>query len=190
MSTQTAGQVINTALQRARDPDALRTTRTRMLDYVQRAQEVVDTFTKSAIDSTAFTTNPFQLLYQRSSTTLTLMILGIRDGTRSLNFIPWKTLVEGDPEWFRRVGEDFEAFSMVGANLIVVYPAKSVASSVNAIGVKRQSFASESDVLGIDDDKMVIVLDILNAVLLLKSRDLSEAKLAVDRVRAWSGLPI
>ncbi len=187
-----AQTLIDASLQRARDPDGLLHTRVFTLSIISEVQRLINGQLRVVIDSAVMTTDPEKLLYSvNGEVPNAIRINGVRDGSRNLTFIPWETLVQGDPDWFRRIGEDFESWSMIGRDILVVYPAKLAASSVTVFYTKlTNDLVAEATATEMDDDHMMFILDVTEAVLLTRARDFVSAKNVINRVNARMGVPV
>ena len=82
-----------------------------------------------------------------------------------------KQLNQFDDAWFRRVGPKFEVFVPVGRDLLVVWPAKEVASSVDVVYAKLTTeLVADSTATDLPDEDLHDVLDLSEIILLAKSR--------------------
>lgn len=142
----------------------------RVLSY---CQQFVSIRFNAAVESDTLNTSGRQQIYDiRSYIPRVGRILAVRDGDRDLDFmLDWRELWYSGRRWFRRIDSQPNAFALIGHDLLVVHPAKEENSTVTVIHAKMtDQFVNPSDVVEVDDDDVPHVLDIAEAILLLRER--------------------
>ncbi len=185
--------LIDTVLRRVRDTQAAATSRSLVLSLLSEVQRIVNAHTGDVISSASLTTVAFKQIYKLSDDVPNAVkVRGVRDGSRDLELSRWEELARGDVQWFRRVGGQFEIFSTIGRDILVVHPARDAASSVTVDYVKlTTALTLETDTTEIDDDNIPLLLDIIESLLLLRVRNLVEARLGLQRISLrLGGVPV
>jgi hypothetical protein len=102
-----------------------------------------------------------------------LRIRSVRDGTRDLSRIDFRRLKMISTHWFGRSAPRFQTYATVGRHLLIVHPYQPSSSSVNVVYTQQlPAFGSEADVVGLRDDQVPILVKLVEALILLKQRDL------------------
>lgn len=177
--------LIDTVLQRVRDPQGLAHTRAQVLDLLSQCQRFINGALGLVLTTTTLTTLPRKLLYTLSGDlTTTLRVVAVRDGARDLAKMPTlASLNHVDLHWMRLEGARFEAWVPIGRDLLVIYPAKEVGSTVTVVHASLTSaLTGEDDVTEIPDEYLDMVVTLCEAIVLLIQRDLASADAAMKRL--------
>lgn len=110
-------------------------------------------------------------------------VVGVREAGRDLSEIDWRAFEHLDGTWFRAIGDRFETFATVGRDLLIIYPAKDVASSVTVHYAKlTNDLTTDAIATEISDWKLPLVLDLAEAVLSAKARQFPPIAAAIERM--------
>lgn len=191
--SEAAGTLIDTILERIRDDIGVGTSRTLTRTTLSSAQRFVNAWLRNVLDTVTLTTYPHQQLYATTAGGLEglIRIEGVRDGDRNLTRIPdWRELAHISTSWFRDVSDQHEAWSLIGRGVLVLYPAKVQQSTVDVIGSKlTDALTTEAMVTDITDDRLRTLLDLTEAVLTLRGRNLPLAASKIQEFMRAMGVP-
>lgn len=111
-------------------------------------------------------------------------VLAVRDGNRDLDFMTnWRELLYSDRSWFRRIGPKHKSFALVGHDLIIVHPARPINTTLTVVYSKLTTeFTSEGDTVELPDDDTPKLLELAEALLLLRERRLDSISAVVSRL--------
>lgn len=182
---EVAGVLIDTVLQRVRDPLGAAHNRTDVvLMLLDRCQQIVNVFTKQVKETLTVTTTPTQQVYgMRALVPNAVKISDVRQGDRSLPKVAWETLFYTDRQWLRAIGPRLEVFAQLGIDICVLHPGSDVAQSLDVVYVKQTATLSdESIATEVSDSDLPTVLDLLEAVLSLRQREFQPFDDALKRV--------
>jgi len=183
-----AGQEANIVLARARDPGGIGTSQTDVIDLLSRWQTVANGATEAVIQSATFTVSPLLQIYPISGfLPAALRVVDVRDSFgRSLDGpIPYKGLRWLNEEWFTEIGSELRSWCLVGKDLLILRPAMQIGQTVTVKYVAvTQTLGTPTDTFQCPDDDIEMVLDPVEFILLLKSKDLEAAKPILDRWKA------
>lgn len=186
-----AHTLIDLVAKRVRDPQNFAHSRAFVLARLSDAQRFINGALGLVTTTTTLSTLPRKLIYTLSGDlTTTLRPLSVREYTRDLcKLANLNQLNHLDLHWFRSLGHRFEAWCPIGRDLIVIYPAKDVASTVTVVHVKLLDvLAAEADTTEIPDEYLEAVLTLTEAMLLIRQRDLAGAQAAIKRLVETLGL--
>lgn len=180
-----AATLTDEVLRRVRDPLGLAHTRDFARTCLSHAQRIINTALGVVVTTETFATTPLQMVYPVSgywpnaARVIAVMEQG-RDLAKLTNHVQ---LAHLDLNWFRAIGTRFEAWCPVGRDMIVIYPAKTQASTVQVKYIKlTTALTGEADVLEIPDTYNDSVLTLAECFLLAKQRDLNAAMTALKRL--------
>lgn len=182
--SEAAGTLIDAVLQRVRDPQGSAHSRVLVRSLISQAQRFVNARIRSVLETATLTTDPRRLFYPIAvSFPGAIRIETVRSEGRDLTKCDWQTLQWVDPGWFRSIGNRFETWSVIGRDLLVVYPAKATTSSVDVVYTKLTTeLSTESTATEISDDDLPGVLDLVEAILSLKQRTFEPATNSIARL--------
>lgn len=107
-----------------------------------------------------------------------MRIVSMSESNREIPELPdWRELGQFSRTWLDDTGTRFECFAHIGHDLILIYPAKTGASSVDVTYVKIPATLDDSaDNFSLPDDDVELVIDLAEIILLTSSRRFAEAK--------------
>lgn len=175
MPSTNAGQLTDELLRKLRDPSAIGMTREFVRDILSKCQWCINGAYRKTKQTATLTTNPNQMFYPIAAVASdVLRIEYVREGTRDLRKTTLRELGHISTKWFRHVGERFQHFALPGRDLLVVYPAKSVGSSVEVVYTKLTTVLDADSVdVELPDDDMIEASDLAQLLLLIKMREFS-----------------
>lgn len=167
-----AGALVTTLLQRVRDPQGAAHSRAFALAILSDAQRLVNLAQRHVLVEETLTTEARRMIYPVSSLLpLSARIEYIRDSVRDLTPTTIRALSHVDQRWPSRMGLTFESWVPIGRDLIIIYPAKTAASSVTVVSTKlTTAFAGEGDEVELPPEAEPAMLALAEAILLLRSR--------------------
>lgn len=182
--SEVAGTLIDTILQRIRDPQGSAHSRDLVRSLLSHSQRMVNARTKSVLETLALTTDPNRLFYPIAALVPNaIRVEAVRSEGRDLSKCDWRSYQFVDAGWFRAVSDRFETWSLVGRDLLVIYPAKAITSSVDVVYSKlTNDLVAEDTATEIPDDDLPAVVDLMEAILLAKQRTFEPATEAVKRL--------
>jgi len=134
-----AGQLVDQLLARVRDTHALGTSRVTCRLLLTHLQRIVNARDGYVVDTLSFPTVPYQQIYKVSDPAqapAALRMLGVQEGARDLKKVLWKEFWYFDRAWGRAIGPQFELWSMIGRDLLVLWPSKPAADTVTLVYAK------------------------------------------------------
>ena len=171
---ETATALIDTVLRRVRDPNGTAHSRAFTLARLSDMQRITNGALRVVVDTATLTTTAYLPFYQISTSVASgnaVRILGVIEGNRNLDFILWRTLKHIDTEWLRAVASRFEAFSLIGKEQLILWPAQKEAVSVTVVyAALTTSLSTEGTATDMPDDELPLVVDMTTALLLAKTR--------------------
>lgn len=162
-----------------------------MLAILSKAQQLVNASQQAVLASTSLVTVPYLQLYDLSTyVPEQVHVLTVQEGNRDLDRLrDWKELGWHDRRWFRRFGDRFESFALLGRDLLILYPAKDYDSSVTVVYAKLlDPFESGESIVELPDDLTPLVLDVAESLLLIKERRVESIAAAVERISSVLGV--
>lgn len=108
-----------------------------------------------------------------ANVTAAMRLVGVREGVRNLTRMDWRQLLQLD---LTTRSDEFQGWSVIGRDLLALWPAKKVASSVTLFYVKlTDAFAAGATLSELDDESLPEVVTLTEASLLLRQRDVEDA---------------
>lgn len=174
-----ASQLCNVALQRVRDPSGIGHSRSFVIARLSDAQRMINAMLGVVTDSVTLTTTPYQTVYSLSGLlTSAVRVVGVREEGRDLARMRdvWR-LAHINRTWFRETGDQFQAWTMLGRDVLAIYPAKVEPSSVTIQQTRLTTvLGGEDDPIELPDEYGDLIVELTVAILLLKQRQLLLAK--------------
>lgn len=168
------GQLVDQLLHRVRDPDALGTSRATCRLLLTHLQRILNCKLGFVLDTVTLATVPYQQIYKVSDpaqASAAMRLIGVREGTRDLKRVKWEEFFYFQRKWSRAIGNRFDLWSMIGRDLLVVWPAKEAADSVTLVYAKlTNTLTDDSVAIELPDDTVPLLLDMGEALLCLKKR--------------------
>lgn len=179
-----AGPLVDQILGRVRDPQARITSRNFVRDRLADAQRLINTRFGFILDSATLTTEPLRIFYP-----VTALLAGaawpqyVQQGERDLVKTAWKALWFMRRGWPRVVGPQYELWSLIGRDTIVVWPASTVSVALTVLSAKLTAGLANDDAeLELPDDTLPMVVDLATVLVLLKARDYAPM---AEAVASW-----
>lgn len=156
-------------------------------------QRLVNISLRRVFVSETLTTKKEKLLYSitsdLSSAVIITSILDPNDSDRELLYCPSiHDFSAYESDWFRNIaGTRFEAWTQIGQDFFIIYPAKAANSAVDVISVKATAIyadytANYGTALELPDEDIDIVLRFAEQFLLLRRRDYASMKKELDEL--------
>jgi len=189
---ETAGTLVDTILQRVRDPQGAANSRAFVRDLLGRCQWAVNGRKNIVVATESFTTTPRRLVYPiKALVPSALRITAVRDLGRDVRFVPWTTLAHTNVGWFRELGDRHLAFSLIGRDLLVLYPGVDRAVTLTLVyTLQTNDFINDGVASELPDDDMLVVEDLVEALILTKARDFGPLAEPLKRVDMKLGFAI
>lgn len=181
---EVAGTLISTVLRRARDPQGTATSRTLTRALLSDVQRLVNAGLNKVVTTAALTTNPYRVFYPITVLIPTsVRVIAVEDGDRNLQETTLKRLAQYDTQWHRRINDKFEAWAPAGRDLLVVWPAKDITSSVTIRFTKlTDDLIDENEATDLPDSDLLDVLDLTEVILHIKGRNFDQVRPLMDRL--------
>lgn len=185
---RTATSMTDEVLARVRDATGLMHTASFVRDRLTDAQRFLNGILGLSISSAAITLNPGQNFYKLSdSLPFCIRLVGLRgsSGYRDAAELPsLDSLLIYGPHWSRRTGAYVESWTMVGRDVLVVYPALKSATTLDAYYVNVcAAFTSGATTSEFSTEQCGLIVTLTEALLLLRQRDLEAAGRAMERLQ-------
>ena len=189
---EAASTLVDTVLQRVRDPQGSATPRAMVRTFLSEAQRFINGATEEVDFQVTFTTQPYQQVYPITPSFLDpatgqpvcLRIVDIRQDTRNLVMVEnWHVLAQTDRQWFRKVGVRHEVWTAIGRDLLVVHPAMKDAGTITVNCVKLTlPFQNDQTLADLPDDLLPLLLDLTETFVSLRMRKFDGIKPLLDRL--------
>lgn len=157
-----------------------------LLRLISKVQQLVNTGTGTVRETTTLTTHPYMQVYDvRDSLPNQVSMKAVRDSATydAERLTAWHELMYRDRRWFRRVSSRFETFSMLGQDLLLIHPGKVIEDSATCVYTKLTATLNEmSDQIELPAERTPLVVDIAEALLLLRERRLESIVPLMKRV--------
>lgn len=169
-----AGELVDRLLARVRDPDALGTSRATCRLLLTHLQRIVNCRLGYVVGTLTLATVPYQQIYRVSDPVqapLAMRMLGVQEGSRNLKKIKWPEFWYMDRAWSRAIGSAFQLWSMIGRDLLVLWPSKPGADSVTLVYAKLTNELTDDTIaIELPDETVPLVLDLAEALICYKQR--------------------
>lgn len=158
---------------------------------LSHCQRLINARLRRVLITNALTVHAIRLLYPVDSELPdALRIESVRYNGRDLDRVLWPTLGHMSFNWFREVGAQPETFSQLGHNLLVIHPALLENNSVDVIATKlTTALAADTDPVDLPDEDLPNVMDLAEAVLMLRERRLTAVAPLIARLAARMRFP-
>ena len=172
MPDTNAGQLTDNLLRRLRDPSGVGLSRAFVRSMLSDSQRLVNGLYRRVKTTVTLTTQPNQMFYAYTDIASDILrIEFVREGDRDLRKTTLRELGHISTKWFRDVGSRFQHFALPGRDLLVVYPAKSSASSVDVVYTKlTNEFVTDAVDAELPADEMLEASDLAQIIMLVKMR--------------------
>lgn len=174
MATTSTEDIITEVGERLRDPTNFAHTRTLVLEILSRVQRVLNIGLKLRILNVLFTPDPKRTIYDVTEIADDIgKIVGIRDGGRDLDEIPWHKLADNDNRWIQRRGPQPMAFSRFGRDLVMIVPCQEISPPQLRVFYTQQSddlVDDDTDFPTLPDKYIPLLMDLTELILLIRGR--------------------
>ena len=181
----TAGTLITNISIRVRDPNNTGTSRVIIRDLLSRCQQYANAALDSVLNTVSLATIADTAVYPFISIAPDIIrIKTVRDGTRDLSPIPFNRLKIITSAWYNTSGPRFETWSLFGRQTLILHPNRQVASSVNVVYTQQiAAITSDTTLMALQDDQLPLLERMVEAILLLKARDMEALKQLFDETQ-------
>jgi len=187
----TALEVATLVLERVRDPEGVATTINQVYDLIDRVQVLLVRGLGLMARDRTFSSEPDQTLYPVDPDE-TLQILDLFQGAvnRRLSPCRWAQMIQVRRDWWRysildgEVPETMQVWAPVGTSLLVMWPpSDTFAEIVTVREQQRPAMVTEaSSVLDLPDEHLPLLQDIVEVLLLLRTKHVEAAEIAMGRL--------
>ncbi|MBV6467008.1 MAG: hypothetical protein PGMFKBFP_02340 [Anaerolineales bacterium] len=171
-----------------RDVHGLAHSRELARTLLSHSQRLLNSILGIVTTATTFTTYPHQQFYQISGL-LTgddaiTKVMAVREGSRDLiHLANIRQLTHLDTRWVRAIGPRFDAWTQLGRDMLIIYPAKTVGSAVTVVGAKlTTALTGEDTALELPNEYHDHIVSLAEIMLLAKQRDLVQAVRQLQRL--------
>jgi len=167
-----AHELIDQVLHRVRDPQGVVASRAFVLDMLSKAQQLVNAKLAFVLDETPLVTEPLRCFYPiRSLLPQSQTVMFVTVGNKDLLRVPWRGFWAMKRGWPREVAEQMQLWSLVGRDVLVLWPSRRVATTVTVKSAKLTTpLVNEQSVPDLPDDVLPLVVDLAEVLVLLKMR--------------------
>jgi len=186
MPDTNAGVLTDNLLRRLRDPEATGLSREFVRRILSDSQRLINGAFRRMKETETLTTNAHQMFYKiQDLLPNVLRIEFVREGERDLPKTTLQELCQTSTKWHRQTDTRFRHFALVGRDLLVVYPSKPYASSVQVVYTKLTTALDNDQVeIEIPDDDMVQASDLAQIIMLTKMREFGIMQPILDQFMA------
>lgn len=174
------GPLLDTLLQRVRDPHAIGTSRDLARSLLAQAQRLLNTKDKLVLETVTLDTQARRLIYPIHDLLPTsARVVCVRDDSgNDLDYeMNWHDLSNFKSSWFRDVAPQHKIWSIIGRDLLVVYPARDIDSTVSVVSAKlTDTFNDDSSETEIPESDEPALLDIAELLVSIRNRNLPVAQ--------------
>lgn len=183
---EVAGTLVDTVLRRVRDPGGTAHGRTFTRELVSDLQRHVNGATKAVVTTATLTLNPRQQVYGINGLLPDcLRIEYVRDAGRDVPMVPWRSIGQADRHWSRRTGSRPNAWATCGRDLLIITPGMEETRTVTVVYTTlTTALAADMDATELPDQRLPAVLDLAEAILLMRHRLLGVVGPAAERLKA------
>ena len=175
-------------LRRVRDVHGLAHSRALVRTLLSHSQRLLNSLLGIVTTSTSFTTYAHQQFYQISglltSADAITKVMAVKDGSRDLtHLVNIRQLNHLDMRWVRALGPRFDAWTQLGRDMLIIYPAKTLNSTVTIVGAKLTTeLTGEDTALELPNEYHDHIISLTEIMLLAKQRDLTQAVRQLQRL--------
>lgn len=168
-----AGEAVDIVLSRVRDPNGVITSRDFVRSRLADAQRLLNARFGWVLDTTTLTTEPERIFYPINALLpASAQVRFVRQNERDLVRVPWETFWYMRRGWPRTLGPRYEIYSVIGRDVLVVWPANRISTALTVRSAKlTDDFASDFSEFEVHDEMVPMITDLATALTLLKVRD-------------------
>lgn len=182
-------QLVTAILNRARDPQGIATSRATCLSLASTCQQVVNGILGDVIASQSLQLQPRTLIYPLSTFVASaITVVGVRDSSgRDLTHLDDGAdgLAWVSTRWIQDVSDSPRCWSMIGHDLLVIYPAVRLGSSQSVTVFYSQltpALLNEmNDSTVVPGETDYAIEQLTEALINLKSRDYEACKASIEK---------
>lgn len=171
---ETVGDKVSELLARVRDQQGVRTSRSLTVDILSQCQRLVNARTGRITSSASLTLYARQLFYSPLSDLLPGMasVTGVQYGGSNLDYMPISDLRAISPSWFRDIGSTPIAYSLIGREVLVIYPGIDVSGQSATVDYVSllDDFETEESTFEFTAQDTPPVLDLAEVIILTAHR--------------------
>lgn len=184
MGTFSGANLINETARRLRDTLNTGYSRVLVLNVLNRCQDALNIRLGLVHGSATFNTSNTSLYSTSAIATDYAYPVQLFDANqREIDHVKFDALTNQDDDWLRTFGNRPEIFAPIGRELLVVSPIPYVSMQLTLRYVKHTTALTDgATTIDIPDEHKPLLLDLAEAVLLLRSRDFHGMQEAVSRV--------
>lgn len=182
---QNAGNLSAQVAGRVRDPNFNGTTQLQTIQLLSYSQQVVNGILGDVTGQVSLVVQPRSLIYQISSfLPSAVKILAIRDaGGRDLVPEPFSALSWFHQKWLTSIADSPRTYHLAGRDILIIYPGVRSAQTLTVVYSNLTTpLATTGDSTVVPNEDDDAILDLSEALLLLKNRDMAGAKTVYDRL--------
>lgn len=185
---RTADSMMFEVLERVRDTNGAMHTPTFVRSILTTAQQVLNAGLEYVIANSSATLYANRVFYDISTLfSAAIRIIGLRGSTTIRDVIKFNSLDDFliyGPYWSRHIGQHALAWTAVGRDVLVAYPAFENDSSLGLYYVKlTNTFSAGSTVSEFSTEQCGPLVTLTEAILLLRQRDLESCDRALGRLQ-------
>lgn len=185
---QSVGTLSRQVSTRARDPLQTGTASADVINLLSFSQQVVNGIMNDVTGTAPLTLQPNQVIYQLSNIiNVAVRVLAIRDASgRDLQpFDDFAGLCQVNTGWPSAVSDAPRSYALCGRDLLIIYPGVKTAQTLTVIfGALTFPLLVPTDTTQVTNDDDDALLDLTEALLLLKARDLNEIPKIIERFKS------
>lgn len=180
-----ASVLVDTVLQRMRNPQGVNLNRVLVRQVMTNVQRALNMKRKLVLSSATLTTLPYQVFYSLRPFVPTLLdVSAVREDGRDLHRVNWHQFWYYGRNWHRQVATRFQLCSMVGKELLILWPAKRAASSVEIVFPVETADLEENTDMQVPTEALPLVVDLTHAVLTVAGRNFPPLKALLEVLAA------
>jgi hypothetical protein len=183
--TTAAGTIISEVLERVNDSQGAIHSRDFTRETLARAQKAVNAITEYAVESTTFTSEEQRVFYPIASNfPNALKIVGIKQYNRDLASATPEMLAAMSGSWHRAVAEQHAAWATYGRDVLILWPASRGPMTLTVTYVMDTGdIPNESTTLLVPTHGENIVMDVAEALLLIRQKDFGKAEVLLKKIK-------
>ena len=176
--------LVATVSLRLRDPSNVRHSAALVRTVLTHCQRALNRFKTDSLATASFATTAGRTLYRWTEVHATAVqrILAVRQDGRDLLPVSWRELVHADDRWLRRTGDRHELFANVGSDLLVIYPASPVSTTVSVVYAAAPADLAGGGNITLSDDLAPLLADMAEAILSVKNKQFDTTAELLERL--------
>ena len=178
--------LVDQVLHRVRDPMGVIASRDFVMLMLSDAQRIVNAKLAITFDTQALVTEPLRCFYPIVDLVPeSQKVLYVRQGQRDLIYVPWRNFWAMKRGWPREVAEQMQLWSVVGRDILVVWPTLRAATTLTVLSARLTApLVNEAETPDLPEDALPMVVDLAEVFVLLKMR---KVDLATEAMQSFAG---